>query len=303
VSRTAFPPLAIGLPVRNGAAYLAEALESILGQTFTEFTVLVSDNASTDATPDIVADYRRADSRVSYVRQPVDLGAIGNFNDVFWRTEGEFFKWAAADDVLAPTFLDRCLAELRDTPDVAAVCSAIQHIDAVGNQLRTSQDLRGATSADPVTRFADFVRYDYDCGVNFGVQRREHVRRTRLLLPFWGSDRVYLAELALHGRFVVLPEPLLAEREHDAKLSTQAARHNLRGFSADHGAGSDFLTWRHATELVRAVRAAQLTSAQRERAYAVLGRWAARNRVKFARSLVRGAATGLAGALPARSAG
>jgi glycosyltransferase involved in cell wall biosynthesis len=282
------PPLAIGLPVRNGEKYLPQALDSLLGQTFGDFTVLISDNASTDATAEIAAEYRRTDPRVRYVRQRDDLGAVGNFNHVFRHTEGEFFKWAAADDVPAPTFLDRCVAELRAEPDAAAAFSAVRHIDAGGVTLGVSQDLRGATDPDPVIRFADFLRYDYTCAVNFGVQRRSRIERTRVMLPFWGSDRVYLAELALAGRYLLIDEPLFAERDHDDKLTTRVARRDIWGFAAASGYGAKFLTWRHGVELLRAVDRARLSGPERRRAYAEVAGWAARNRVKLARSVARG---------------
>ncbi|GAA1270732.1 glycosyl transferase [Planotetraspora silvatica] len=281
------PPLSIGLPVRNGARYLAGALDCLLGQTYSDFDLLVADNSSTDGTADIAQEYARRDSRVSYVRHTEDLGATGNFNYVFDNTRAPLFKWAAADDLHDPTFLQRCMEVHAADPDVVTVCSAIEYIDEEGRSLRTERDFASAGSPDPVARFNDFVGYDYSCSVNFGVHRREAIADTRKFLPFWGSDRVFLAELALRGRIVVIPEPLFKEREHGDRVTSRVAGRDVRRFQRS-GKGSKFLTWRHASELVRAVRAADLDPEQRRRAYGVLSHWAVRERRKFARSLARG---------------
>ena len=90
--------VSIGLPIWNGEKYLAEALDSILAQSFEEFEVLIADNASTDATAEIAADYCGRDRRITYHRQTSNLGAAANFNYVFHHTSGEYFRWAAYDD-------------------------------------------------------------------------------------------------------------------------------------------------------------------------------------------------------------
>jgi glycosyltransferase involved in cell wall biosynthesis len=282
------PPLSIGLPVKNGAGFLTSALDSLLSQSYGDFDLLVADNDSTDETEDIVREYARRDSRVTYHRHARDIGANANFNYVVRNTRGQLFKWAAADDLQHETFLRRCVDVHAADPSIAAVCTAIEHIDEEGRSLGVAQDLSSASSAEPAARFADFIRYDYSCAVSFGLLRRDLIENTRLLLPFWGSDRVFLAELALAGRIVVIDEPLFYEREHANKLSNQVARREVGGFHRTRGYGSRFLTWRHGTELVRAVRLADLDPAQQRRTYAVLCRWAIRNRVKFARSLARG---------------
>ena len=99
------PRVSIGLPVLNGEKYVAEALDAILAQSFLDFELIISDNASTDATPDICADYARRDARIRLHRHPSNLGAAPNFNFVFQRSRGEYFKWAAHDDQISSDFI------------------------------------------------------------------------------------------------------------------------------------------------------------------------------------------------------
>ena len=98
-------PLAIGLPVYNGERFIAEAVDSILGQDYADFTLTISDNASTDKTEEICRELTARDSRVIYERHPTNRGAAWNFNQLVRSTESPFFKWAAHDDMLLPAAL------------------------------------------------------------------------------------------------------------------------------------------------------------------------------------------------------
>lgn len=106
------PAVSIGMPVYNGAEYIREALDSLLAQTFTDFELIISDNASTDITADICREFMQRDSRVHYTRQADNLGAISNFQFVLSGASGKYFMWAACDDRWAPTFLERTVAVL-----------------------------------------------------------------------------------------------------------------------------------------------------------------------------------------------
>src|SRR5260370_26794766 len=101
--------VAIGLPVYNGDNYVAAAIDSILGQSYGDFDLLISDNASTDGTEEICQAYAQRDRRIRYIRQPKNVGAAGNHNLTVRMTDSPYFKWAAHDDLLAPGFLAACL--------------------------------------------------------------------------------------------------------------------------------------------------------------------------------------------------
>src|SRR3990172_5611242 len=104
--------IAVGLPVYNGQKYLAQAIESILGQTFADFELIISDNASTDRTQEICQAYAARDPRVRYFRNERNLGAGPNYDLCFERARSKYFKWAAHDDVIAPDFLEKTKANL-----------------------------------------------------------------------------------------------------------------------------------------------------------------------------------------------
>jgi len=114
------PQVSIGMPVYNGAKFIHEALDSLLAQTFTDFELIISDNASTDETEAICREYAAKDSRIRYVRQSTNLGAVANFQFVLDEAVGEYFMWAAADDVWSIIFIEKALIGFSHNHDVIA---------------------------------------------------------------------------------------------------------------------------------------------------------------------------------------
>ena len=113
------PRLSIGLPVYNGESLLPEAIEALLGQSYKDFELIISDNASTDRTAEICRGYEEQDSRVRYIRQPRNIGMVPNHNFLVGVARGEFFKWASYDDLYARDFLQRCVDALDKHPEAA----------------------------------------------------------------------------------------------------------------------------------------------------------------------------------------
>ena len=143
-------PLTIGLPVYNGEPFLGEALDSILGQTYGEFTLIVSDNASTDRSVEIVQRFADDDDRVVLLRSETNMGAAWNLNHVFEQCQTPYFKWAAADDLLAPTCIERLIEVLENSPSsVVAAYPLTQIIDADGKAIRTHHDNLAAPPGAP----------------------------------------------------------------------------------------------------------------------------------------------------------
>ncbi len=213
------PKVSIGLPVYNGERFLQQALDSILSQTFTDFDVLLYDNASTDSTERLCREYAARDPRIRYRRHDVNLGAGRNYNLTFLDSTGEYFKWAAHDDIMAPTFLEKCVAVLDAHPEVVVAFPKMVDIDDAGNHMpeRVTSHIpraeRGA-SVSAYTRFRNLIRLDYTIEEIFGLIRSNILRKTKLFLSYSDSDRNLLAELALYGPLREVPEVLFYHRLH-----------------------------------------------------------------------------------------
>ena len=205
----------MGLPVANGEDYLGDAIASILGQTFTDFELLIADNGSTDATASICRAWEADDSRVRHLRSEVNHGLAWNWNRLVGAASGEYFRWAAHDDLLDRELLQRCVGAL-DAAGGGVVLSYPRtlDIDAVGEVVGPYNDGLDLCEAAPHQRLRHLLRHLHRCNALFGLIRLDALRSTALLGPYGHADRVLLAELCLLGRFVELPEPLFYRRFH-----------------------------------------------------------------------------------------
>lgn len=213
------PRVSIGLPVFNGERYLREALDSLLAQTFSDFEIVISDNASDDATAEICEAYAEKDDRVRYERQPVNRGAATNYNRTFAMARGELFKWAAHDDRCHPRFLEACVRALDDAGHTAVLAyTPAVTIDEHGDLL-VPDPYAGGDELEPTARIAAWrlvqtLSHLDMVNAVFGVVRRDALARTRLIDRFVASDYVLMAELGMLGTFVRLDEELLERRKH-----------------------------------------------------------------------------------------
>ena len=210
------PKISIGLPVYNGENFLEEAINSILNQTFENFEIIISDNASTDRTKEICQQYGARDSRIRYYRNKENLGAAWNYNRVFELSRAPFFKWASHDDLCAPQFLQCCLAELEKDPDLVLCHPKAHIIDCEGHVQSIYTENIGIEMPSAHQRFFQLLEtFGYYHGTQiFGLIRASVLKKTKLIRPYAHSDRVLLAELTLHGKFKEVPEFLFMRRIH-----------------------------------------------------------------------------------------
>jgi glycosyltransferase involved in cell wall biosynthesis len=218
------PKVSIGLPVYNGERFLKEAVESALAQTFEDFELIISDNASTDGTADICQDAAQHDPRVRYFRNERNLGAAPNYNITWQYATGQYFKWFAHDDRIKPRYLEHTVAALDASPDVVLCNTVVDYIDENGNQLGLYRSvLEHCDSRSPDQRLASIIFRSHTCVDFFGLIRRSAMRDSILHQPFSGADKAFLAQMALRGRMIQLDEPLVEMREHPYRY-TRAAR-------------------------------------------------------------------------------
>lgn len=275
----------LGLPVHNGGRFLREALDSALGQSLGDFRLLISDNASTDNTAGIAQDYAARDSRIVYHRHDKNLGAAPNFNFCLAQATGDYFKWMAHDDLMRPTYLERCVALLDADPGAVVCHSRFERIDHSGQPLKQPEGEDDFNDPDPVARFARAARLNHACLSVFGVMRRDILLRTPGIAPFVSSDRTLLAELALHGRIEMVDETLFGWRNHieqsiwmsrDARIAwfDTASRNKLNGFFT-----------RQWLAQFGAIRRADVSLSVKARAAAASVAWAARYHRRMFRDL------------------
>ena len=207
------PRLSIGLPVYNGETYLIESLDSLLSQSYEDFELIISDNASTDGTGDICRRYAKQDPRIHFIRQPRNIGLALNHNFVFQEARGELFKWASHDDLYARDLLQRCVDALDENPHTVLAHSSTAIIDESGSVVKLFEYLLDTASLRVPERFRSML-FAYGGDDGYGVVRAKVLRRTALHGSYHHAYRTITAELALHGPFHHVPDWLYFRRDH-----------------------------------------------------------------------------------------
>jgi len=213
------PRLSVGVPVYNGEAYLRLALESILAQSFNAFELIISDNASTDGTERIGREFAARDARVQYHRNPQNVGLAKNYNGLFALARGEYFKWASADDLLLPGYLEKCVAVLDTDPGIVLAYPQTRFVDSSGKQLDIADPGWNLMSDLPGERLRYVITSAHWVNSILGVIRSSALAKTRLLPSYPGGDYCVLGELSIMGKFCEIAEPLYQRRLHPGSSS------------------------------------------------------------------------------------
>jgi glycosyltransferase involved in cell wall biosynthesis len=270
------PAVSVGMPVFNGETYLEVAMNSVLAQSFDDLELIICDNASTDRTAEICQDYAARDRRIRYFRNPQNLGAAPNYNLAFSHARGRYFKWLAHDDRMTPSYLAKTVRVLDERTDAVLCNSVVQYIDQNGAPIGLyNTGLALADSQSAAARFGWMVLRSHSCVDFFGLIRRETLKDSLLHGSFHGADRALLAQLAIRGRLIQLPAPLVEMREHPNRYT----RSNVR--SGDRAAWHDaskrgkisLPTWRLYAEYLKMVHNERMLADERAGCYSALAKW------------------------------
>lgn len=227
------PLVSIGMPVYNAAEYLRAAIESLLAQTYTSFELIISDNHSSDRTEEICREFAAVDSRVRYVCQAENHGSPWNFEYVLGQARGDYFMWAAHDDLWHPFYISRCAKILEAHPEAVLCSTEVNFIDAVGNPSPiyrnwTNIDTTGMAPIERVHRLISVMGWY----AIYGLLRPEAIRKVKHLGErTFGCDVVILMELILMGHVLKVPERLFNYRIAKVK----SAQNFQDDFNGDRG--------------------------------------------------------------------
>ena len=271
------PRVSIGLPVYNGEKYLREALNSILAQSYIDFELIISDNASTDQTQSICLEYAAKDQRVRYHRNDENIGAAPNHNLVFNLARGEYFRWAGYDDRISQDFLLKCVEVLDTNPDAVLCMPRTKVIDENGKDQEDFEYDVDASSPELYKRFRSFVITNHTGSYSYGLMRTDVVAKTSLEGSYPSSDLVLFAELALYGQFHFMPDRLFYRRFHSDKSTRGNLKDERNRILWNDTSLQDKLVlikWLYLDGLLKAIRNAPLSIVERIQCYLIVFRWA-----------------------------
>ena len=211
------PKISIGLPVYNGEKFIRNSVDSILSQTFREFELIISDNASTDLTPKICQEYALRDKRVRYIRQNSNMGAVWNFNFVLKQSNSEYFVWAASDDIWHSEFLQKNVDILENNKDIVCSIGDVTYSDVINYEFKS----KNKTEIDSKFKYVKPAYGTYEIKVRtylkffqasiiYGLYRREKLQKSMTMnMIFMGSDLTVILNVLKYGDLHVIDENLL----------------------------------------------------------------------------------------------
>ena len=257
----------------NGEATLSAALESLAAQTFQSFEVILCDNASSDRTEEIGRAWAARDRRFRYVRNSENLGAAGNFNRAFELSQGDYFKWLAADDTLEPDYLRICVEAFHDAPDSVVMCFPRRRFLRPDGSFAADCGFELPREVDHRSRDIRTIRYEellrlgdeHAPAIVFGLIRSDILRRTGLIRAFKAADVVLNAELALYGELWQLPERLYNQRMHSAnsERARMSVEDEAKWYDPSASGGTANLGWHLGREHARCIRRARIPMNQK----------------------------------------
>lgn len=221
------PKISIGLPIYNGEKFLRKRIENLLSQTFTDFELIISDNASTDNSINICKEYMKKDSRIKLYEQDHNIGQFNNYNFVLEKSSGKYFAWIAADDLLLPKFLEKNLHILETNKNVVTSISKIRMFGNFTNTLKINKNdsifkkikikILNRTAfmdcfpisgkyEDKVTSFLKTCRHSQ---VFYGLHKCEEIKKCMVFESFIGFDTFYALSLLKYGDIHVIDEILM----------------------------------------------------------------------------------------------
>ncbi len=225
---TATPKVSVVIPAYNNSAFIAETIESVLAQTYTDFELVIADHSSADDTKTIIDGYA-SDPRVHILSTPAGGGAPRNWNRVTEAARGEFIKLVCGDDLIYPDSLRLQLQAIETDPSVTLVASPRDIIDARGAVVMRGRGLGGLTGT---TAGAVAVRRTVTAGTNvFGEPGCVLIRRSTLVeIGLWDPRYPYLidettyARVLLQGSLATVDVPLAAFRLSNTQWSVKLAQ-------------------------------------------------------------------------------
>ncbi len=294
------PRVSVGMPVYNREKYVGAAIEAHLNQTYADFELIITDNASTDRSDAICRAYAAKDPRIKYFRNPQNLGASGNYRRCFELSTGEYFRWTPSDDLVSPNLLERAVGILDKDPSVMVAFGRTKLIDAAGNLIGDFDEKLELMDDRPSERWKRVQRNIRLGNLHYGLTRSDQFRKTGLLRNYSGGDFPLIAEMSLYGKFFEIPDAFFYRRMHEGASSAMKDNKDVMALYDPKKRDKFFAReWVHLGAHVRSVTRAPIPVGEKLRLYAFIGRlavWGRKELLGEATEAIRYAARKVGGA-------
>lgn len=229
------PKVSVCIPVYNSEVFLGQAIESVLSQSFSDFELLVVDDASSDDSAKIALSYAQNDSRIRFSRNEQNIGMVANWNHCLSLSKGEYIRYLFCDDfMLEHDALARQVDRLDSCKSLSLVSSSRVVVDATGRYVGLWKGFRELLCEEPqkVVQACLELYYLKDGRLKFGILKNLIGEPSAVMfrreLAARGFNPQYRQlvdlEMWLHllrqGNFAYIEEPLVAFRQHEGQQTT-----------------------------------------------------------------------------------
>jgi len=189
--------VSIGLPVRNGSNHLEEAIISLISQNYKNIEIIISNNDSTDETELICEKYIKLDKRIRYFKQNTMLSAFDNFQFVLKQASGQFFMWAAHDDIRENNYISTQIKYFKDE-DIILTFPNLYIDDTISVPYLKEFDFENEqlTVIERMYKTADIQCYHI-----YGLWRTEALKKINFLHTYWWPDMPIMVCASYLGKF------------------------------------------------------------------------------------------------------
>ena len=205
--------ISIGIPTYNSERWVTKTLNSLLVQTFSDFEIIISDNASTDQTYKICSDYASQDKRIRIYRNQKNIGAIRNQNKLREYAHSAYFMWSSSSDLYAPTYIEKCLEGFEKIPGCALSAAKTIFIDENDNIIRAYEEDMSLLDDNPVNRFNGFFDKVTYNNIFCGIIKKDILDMSVSLGQHIADEYPLMADLALRGKYLQTDEYLVYRRQ------------------------------------------------------------------------------------------
>ena len=256
------PFVSVGMPIYNEGKYLEKTLDSIISQfkdSSFDYEIIITDNASTDSTKNIVNEYMLKYPEIKYVKNKRNLGSVDNFNKAFRLSKGKYFMWAAGHDLWSARYITACLKVMQSDEDVVIAYPKMLWIDENGSKLNYKSGFVDTRGNHVYSRFN--LTLWTDAHAIHGLIRSDVLKKTSLMRYTIATDGILLAELALAGEFAYVPEEVWYRRKIRGGeiLEQQVERYKKELFSGRGYIQSKLPNWKIPYEYFRVIWNGPLT--------------------------------------------
>jgi len=219
--------ISIGLPVYNGENHIRKSLDSILAQTFKDFELIISDNASTDSTPAICKEYATKDKRIRYIKKEKNIGMKENFAFVLQEAKHDYFVWIAADDIMLPEFLEKNFNVLESNPNFVGSVSKIKafnngnlnsdpidsHFKKIFKKLYSFKKFEIQSTSGTYEERVMLCLRKHMCSTIYSIFRTNELRKGFVYEKFNASDWALCLNVLKYGDIHVIDQVLMHKFE------------------------------------------------------------------------------------------